>query len=82
MSHIVQTAILAAVGGVLEDVVDVSFSSDQWIAAFCGLSMVDSRADFDRDNAVAIDIAHYDGDPNSRSPWVFGGDHWGGSGAA
>lgn len=81
MSHVVQTAILATPGGAFEDVVDLSFSSDRWIAAFCGLSMVDSISDFDRDNAVAIDIAYYDGNSNNRTPWIYGGDHWGGSGA-
>lgn len=81
MSHVVQSVNLATVGGTFEDVVDVSFSSNQWIVAFCGLSMIDPRTDFDRDNASAIDIAFFDGNRNNRSPWIFGGDHWGSSGA-
>ena len=81
MSHVVQAEILATVGGTFEDVADVSFSSDRWVVAFCGLSMIDSENNFDRDNAVSIDIAYYDGNSNSRTPWISGGDHWGSAGA-
>lgn len=81
MSTNMQVTNLVTVGGTFEDVADLSFSSNRWIAAFCGLSMIDSESDFDQDNAVAIDIAYYDGNSNSRSPWVYGGDHWGSNGA-
>jgi hypothetical protein len=81
MAQMVRVANLTTVGRRFEDVVDVSYSSNYWLTAFCAISMIDSLSDFDRDNAVAIDIAYYDGNPNSRSPWIYGGDHWGASGA-
>jgi hypothetical protein len=81
MAQMVRVANLTTAGRRFEDVVDVSYSSNYWLTAFCGISMIDSLNDFDRDNAVAIDIAYYDGNSNSRSPWVYGGDHWGNSGA-
>jgi len=43
------------------------------------VNMIDPRTDFDRDNAVVIDIPFIDGArTNTR---VFGGDHWGDNGA-
>ena len=48
--------------------------------AWCQLNLVDSLADFDRDNAVAIDIFQIDG---VRPTWrVSGGDHFGPNGTA
>jgi hypothetical protein len=41
--------------------------------------MVDSLADFDRDNAFAFDIFTVDGTRTASR--VFGGDHWGPSGS-
>lgn len=43
--------------------------------AWGSVTMVDSLADFDRDNAYAFDIFTIDG---SKTSWrVSGGDHWG-----
>jgi hypothetical protein len=41
--------------------------------------MIDSRSDFDRDNAWAIEVFMVDGD--RPGPYVFGGRHWGSDGA-
>lgn len=43
--------------------------------AWGSVSMVDSLADFDRDNAYAFDIFTVDG--NRTAGRVSGGDHWG-----
>ena len=64
-----------------EGVVDVAFATPQWFVAFSALSMLDAQNPFDRDDAVGIDMAFYDGDPNNRQPWIYGGDHWGDAGA-
>ncbi len=43
--------------------------------AWGSVTMVDSLADFDRDNAYAFDIFTIDG---TKTSWrVSGGDHWG-----
>lgn len=75
----VRTVNLVALGH--ESVVDVSYATSRTLSAFCGLSMIDSTVDFDRDNAVAIDIAYRNFSSSVRSPWLSGGDHWGSSGA-
>ena len=64
-----------------ETVSDVVFSTNHHLHAFCGLSMIDSNTDFDRDNAVAVDIAFRNRNSTVRDPWIFGGDHWGDYGA-
>lgn len=47
--------------------------------AWCQITMIDSLADFDRDNAVAIDIVRVDG---NLTTWrASGGDHFGSTGA-
>lgn len=47
------------------------------ILAWGQVTMMDSLADLDRDNAVAIDIFDLDGD--RPAPFIFAGDHWGSS---
>lgn len=44
--------------------------------AWCQINMVDSLANFDADNAVAIDIYMIDGVETTRSR-IWGGRHWG-----
>ncbi len=43
-------------------------------------TMIDSLADFDRDNAVVIEVFQVDGAETWKA--VYGGDHWGPAGAA
>ena len=48
--------------------------------AWCQVNMIDSLNNFDRDNAIVIDIFSVDG---VRTNWrVSGGDHWGASNTA
>jgi hypothetical protein len=43
--------------------------------AWCQINLIDSLSDFDRDNAVAIEVFMVDG---NRTTWrVAGGDHFG-----
>lgn len=58
----------------------INLGSRRTFYAWCNITMIDSLTDFDRDNAVAIDIYQVDG---VQTGWrVSGGDHWGPSGAA
>lgn len=53
----------------------INLGSSKNFYAWCQINMVDSLADFDRDNAVVIDIYSVDG---VRTSWrIRGGDHWG-----
>lgn len=47
--------------------------------AWGSVTMVDPLTDFDRDNAVALDIFTVDGALTANR--VFGGDHWGPEGS-
>jgi hypothetical protein len=78
---VARVATLSTSGGVLEDVADVTFSSNVSMAAFSGLFMVDSLTDFDSDNASAVDFAYFDGNTNNRTPFISSGPHWGAAGA-
>jgi hypothetical protein len=58
----------------------VDLGSARSFYAWCQINLIDSLADFDRDNAVAIDIFQVDG---VRTSWrVSGGDHFGASNTA
>ncbi len=58
----------------------INLGSPRTFYAWCNITMIDSLSDFDRDNAVAIDIYEVDG---VRTGWrVSGGDHWGASNSA
>lgn len=53
----------------------INLGSAKQFYAWCQINMIDSLIDFDRDNAVAIDIYQVDG---VRTGWrVSGGDHFG-----
>lgn len=55
----------------------INLGSAKQFYAWCQINMIDSLVDFDRDNAVAIDVYKVDG---NRTGWrVSGGDHWGSS---
>jgi hypothetical protein len=68
---------LEATGGA--DVVTVDLGRTVDLLAWGQTTMVDSRADFDRDNAYAVEVFMVDGD--RPGPYVWGGDHWGSDGA-
>ncbi len=53
----------------------INLGSPRTFYAWCQINMIDSLTDFDRDNAVAMDIYQVDG---VRTGWmVSGGDHFG-----
>ena len=53
----------------------IDLGSGKQFYAWCQVNLIDSLADFDRDNAAAIDIYQVDG---VRTTWrVSGGDHFG-----
>jgi len=53
----------------------IDLGSPRQFYAWCQVNLIDSLTDFDRDNAVAIDIFQVDG---TLTPWrVSGGDHFG-----
>ena len=55
----------------------IDLGSRRQFYAWCQINLIDSLTDFDRDNAVAIDIFQVDG---VRTTWrVSGGDHFGGA---
>lgn len=55
----------------------INLGSPKTFYAWCQINMIDSYTDFDRDNAVAIEIYQVDG---NRTTWrVSGGDHFGAS---
>lgn len=57
--------------------VQVDLGTTRRVLAWGQVSMVDSLADADRDNAWAIEVFDVDGD--RPGGLVFGGDHWGSS---
>ena len=58
----------------------IDLGSARQFYAWCQINLVDSLTDFDRDNAVAIDIFQVDG---VRTNWrVSGGDHFGAANTA
>ena len=68
--------VFSGISGVSETAT-IDLGSDKQFYAWCQINLIDSYADFDRDNAVAIDIYQVDG---NRTNWrVSGGDHFGSS---
>lgn len=61
------------------DVVTVDLGRTVSLLAWGTVSMVDSRADLDRDNYYAVEVFMIDGD--RPGPYLFGGDHLGSDGA-
>jgi hypothetical protein len=61
------------------DVVTVDLGRTVSLVAWGQVTMIDSRSDFDRDNAWAVEVFMVDGD--RPGPYVFGGRHWGSDGA-
>jgi hypothetical protein len=57
--------------------VQVDLGSTRRVLAWGQMTMVDSLADADRDNAWAVEVFDVDGD--RPGGFVFGGDHWGSS---
>jgi hypothetical protein len=68
---------LESTGG--SDVVTVDLGRTVSLLAWGQVTMTDSRSDFDRDNAWAVEVFMVDGD--RPGPYVFGGRHWGSDGA-
>jgi hypothetical protein len=68
---------LESTGG--SDVVTVDLGRTVSLLAWGNATMLDSRSDFDRDNAWAVEVFMVDGD--RPGPYVFGGRHWGSDGA-
>lgn len=61
------------------DVVTVDLGRTVSLLAWGSATMLDSRSDFDRDNAWAVEVFMVDDD--RPGPYVFGGEHWGSDGA-
>ncbi len=61
------------------DVVTVDLGRTVSVLAWGQVTMLDSRSDFDRDNAWAVEVFMVDGE--RPGPYVFGGRHWGSDGA-
>jgi Matrixin/Putative peptidoglycan binding domain len=61
------------------DVVTVDLGRSVELVAWGQVTMVDSRADFDRDNYHAVEVFMVDGD--RPGPYLWGGDHLGSDGA-
>jgi peptidoglycan hydrolase-like protein with peptidoglycan-binding domain len=59
--------------------VQVDLGATHRVLAWGQMTMVDSLADADRDNAWAIEVFEVDGD--RPGGYIFGGDHWGSDGA-
>lgn len=58
-----------------QETVTLDLGRRQTFYAWCQVTMIDSLSDFDRDNAVAIDILSVDG---NLTTWrASGGDHFG-----
>jgi len=55
--------------------VSIDLGRPRRFVAWGEVTMVDSLSDFDRDNAVAIEVYQVDGVETWKA--VFGGDHWG-----
>jgi hypothetical protein len=68
---------LESTGG--SDVVTVDLRRAVSLLAWGQVTMIDSRSDFDRDNAWAVEVFMVDGD--RPGPYIFGGRHWGSDGA-
>ena len=67
-------------GDTASDTATIDLGSSQTFYAWCQMNMLDSRNNFDRDNAVSVDIFQVDG---VRTNWrVSGGDHYGASNTA
>ena len=59
--------------------VTIDLGASATFVAWGSVTMVDPRTDFDRDNAVVIDIPFVNGLRTNTQ--VSGGDHWGDAGA-
>ncbi len=68
---------LESTGG--SDVVTVDFGREVTLLAWGAITMVDSRADLDRDNYYAVEVFTVDDD--RPGPYLFGGRHFGSDGA-
>lgn len=69
-----QTSVFSGVSGVSETAT-INLGSPRTFYAWTQINMIDSLTDFDRDNAVAIEIYQVDG--NFTGWRVSGGDHFG-----
>ena len=66
--------------GLSSETATIDLGSAKQFYAWCQVNLIDSLTDFDRDNAVAIEIFQVDG---IRTSWmVAGGDHFGASNTA
>jgi len=64
-------------GNTSTDTATIDLGTAQTFYAWCQINLVDSRSNFDRDNAVAIEVYKVDG---ALTTWrVSGGDHYGAS---
>ncbi|MHA1960769.1 MAG: hypothetical protein ACW99U_11085 [Candidatus Thorarchaeota archaeon] len=69
--------VFSGMSGGVSETVTLNLGSQKTFYAWCQINTIDSLTDFDRDNAVAIDIYKVDG---VRTTWrVSGGDHFGAS---
>lgn len=60
--------------------VAVDLGRSRRFVAWGTVTMIDSLSDFDRDNAVVIEVYQVDGTETWRA--VYGGDHWGTAGSS
>lgn len=60
--------------------VSIDLGRPRRFVAWGTVTMIDSLSDFDRDNAVVIEVYQVDGVETWKA--VFGGDHWGAAGAS
>ena len=74
-----KVSVFSGVSGVGETAT-IDLGRPRQFFAWTQINMVDSLADFDRDNAVAIEVFQVDG--NTTTWRVSGGDHFGASGTA
>jgi hypothetical protein len=58
----------------------IDLGSAQNFYAWCQINMIDSLADFDRDNAVVLEIYQVDGVETWKV--IYGGDHFGSEGSS
>jgi hypothetical protein len=68
----------SVLGGSHSSTLTIDLGRSRSFVAFGTVTMIDSRNDFDADNAVALDILDVDG---IRAPWLYGGAHFGDNGA-
>lgn len=67
-------------GGTSGETATINLGSARQFYAWCQINVIDSLTDFDRDNAIAIEVYQVDG---VRTNWrISGGDHFGASNTA